>query len=571
MGQLKRPRYARIWCAGIVLGLAGVVGARAAGAVDVTLVPFASGFDTPVAMAHAGDSRLFVVEKAGTIHIVQSDGTVLGTPFLDITTLVSTGGEQGLLGLAFHPNYGSNGFFYVHYTDTAGDTQVSRYTVSGDPNVANPLSAFPIFDEPQPFANHNGGGLAFGPDDYLYISLGDGGGACDPGDRSQDPTEVLGKLLRIDVDSGSPYAIPPTNPFAGSMTAREEIWVLGLRNPWRFSFDRLTGDMYIADVGQNRVEEIDFQPAASAGGGNYGWDCYEGNGLSSLPPSNCSTTATCAPASMFTFPIHEYDHDSGCSVTGGYVYRGTASPVLDGHYFFTDFCSDEISSLTTPDNGMTWTLNSFGALAGNFSPTTFGEDSSGEVYVTGFSGVIYRITGTASAPPCPALPASGCTSTAKGKITIKRPGDPAKNKLLWKWQNGPALEQSDFGDPTGSVTRYSLCLYAGTGAAEISPEVPGPTGWQAVSTKGYKFRDPDAGGDGISKVLLKGNSAGKSKLLVKGKGANLDLDALPLDVASTDSLLVQLIRSDDPACWETTFPFASIDDDSPAQFKAKIP
>ncbi len=322
-----------------LIATTGLIPFAPAWAATINLVPFASGLSQPVTIANAGgsDTRLFVVEKGGTIRIVQSNGTVLPTPFLDLTTLVSMGGEQGLLGLAFHPNYASNGFFYVHYTDTNGDTAVVRYTVSGNPDVANPLSAFPIFSTAQPFANHNGGEVIFGPDGYLYIGLGDGGAGCDPSDNGQDLTTPLGKILRIDVDSGSPYAIPPSNPYFGSMnmSIRQEIWDWGLRNPWRFTFDRSTGDLYIADVGQNQNEEVDFEPAGGSGNVNYGWDCFEGNDPSSV--SGCTTTATCAPSSMFEFPVHTYNHTgSRCSITGGFVYRGTASPSLVGRYFFAD-------------------------------------------------------------------------------------------------------------------------------------------------------------------------------------------------------------------------------------------
>src|SRR6185369_5517149 len=280
----------RQWLVITLTGCAGLFAGAPARAATINLVPFAFGLSQPVTIANAGgsDTRLFVVEKGGTIRIVQSNGTVLGTPFLDITALVSTGAEQGLLGLAFHPNYASNGFFYVHYTDTSGNTAVVRYSVSGNPDVANPMSAFPIFNTTQPFANHNGGEVIFGPDGYLYIGLGDGGSFCDPSDNGQDLTTPLGKILRIDVDSGSPYAIPPSNPYIGNMnmSIRQEIWAWGLRNPWRFTFDRSTGDLYIADVGQNQNEEVDFEAAGGAGGVNYGWDCFEGNDPSSV--SGCT-------------------------------------------------------------------------------------------------------------------------------------------------------------------------------------------------------------------------------------------------------------------------------------------
>ena len=548
------------------LAVLSLVAATRAVALDVALTPFATGLDRPVVVTHAGDSRLFVVEKTGYIRVVQSDGTVLPTPFLDLHTQVSTGNEQGLLGLAFHPNYGSNGFFYVDYTDTAGDTQVVRYTVSGNPDVANAGSATTVLSVGQPFANHNGGDLHFGPDGYLYISLGDGGAACDPGDEAQNGTSLLGKLLRIDVDAGSPYAIPPSNPFAGPDGVADEIWAVGLRNPWRFSFDRLTGDLWIGDVGQNAREEIDFEPASVSGGRNYGWDCREGLFSAADAPSSCSTTATCMPLTLFTEPVHDYDHGSGCSVTGGVRYRGS-SPALSGIYVFSDYCAGEILGLTTSDGGTTWTEQSLGTPVANLFPTAFGEDVAGELYVASDGGTVYRVQPAAEAPPCPSSPSSGCAAPGKAKLLAKQSGDPSKRKLLWKWLKGPALAQGDFGDPTAG-TSYRLCLYAGTTSVALSVGVPGGSSWQAVSTSGYKYKDGTAGGDGAFQLSLKGGAAGKSKLLLKAKGANLDLGALPLGPTSTP-LVTQLIRNDDAACWEATF--ASLATDDGTQLKASLP
>jgi len=248
---------------------------------QIGLEEFASGFTRPVDIAHADDSRLFVVEQAGYIYVVDELGTVSPAPFLDINTLVrSSGNEQGLLGLVFHPNYATNGFFYVNYTRNDGDTRISRFNVSRtDPNNAVPTSEMVLLTISQLFGNHNGGDLNFGPDGYLYIGLGDGGSGGDPQNNAQDSSTYLGKMLRIDVDGGSPYAIPSGNPFVSYSSTLDEIWAFGLRNPWRFSFDRLTGDLWIADVGQNVLEEINFQPANSGGGENYGWRCYEGNSL----------------------------------------------------------------------------------------------------------------------------------------------------------------------------------------------------------------------------------------------------------------------------------------------------
>jgi len=540
--------------------------ATSAGAATIALTPYVSGFSRPVEMTHAGDTRLFVVEKPGYIRIVQPGGTVLPTPFLDVHTLVSGDNEEGLLGLAFDPQYATNGHFFVYYTNTSGDIRVVRYTVSGDPNVADGGSALQILAIPHPVnTNHNGGGLHFGPDGYLYIGTGDGGSGCDPDDNAQNGNKLLGKLLRIDVESGSPYAIPPSNPFVGPDGIADEIWALGLRNPWRYSFDRANGNLYIGDVGQNQIEEVDFRLAGDAGGENFGWDCYEGSSSSSI--SGCSTTAVCTPMSAFIFPVHEYTHAFGCSITGGYVYRGTQSPALDGIYFYSDYCAGEIWGLTTPDNGTTWSNQSFGTPVGGLNPTSFGEDSAGELYVASDGGTIYHLVGSAPAPGCPSSPTSGCTSTTKSLLSLKASGDTSRNKLIWKWQNGPALDLSDLGDPLGGGTSYNLCAYVGTSAA-LSVGYPGVTDWKATGS-GYRFKDKMAASDGASNATLKSGAAGKSKLLLKAKGANLDLSAMPLGVSG--ALTIQLIRSDDAQCWEAVFPAASVRHDDATQFKAKIP
>ena len=556
----------RYICAVVV----GVALAGTAAAQDIVLAPFATGFTRPVAIAHAGDARLFVVEKRGVIRVVQSDGTVLPTPFLDLTGQVATGNEQGLLGLAFHPDYADNGFFYINYTDTAGDTVVARYTVSGDPNVADEDSALPVLAVDQPFANHNGGDLHFGPaDGYLYISLGDGGAFCDPADNAQNGASLLGKLLRIDVDTGSPYAIPPDNPFVGPDGIADEIWAVGLRNPWRIRFDRLTHDLYIGDVGQNRNEEIDFQPAASAGGENYGWDCREGFEAASLAPSSCNTTAPCLPLTMFTEPVTAYSHANGCSVTGGVVYRGSAIPELAGTYLYADYCAGELLTLRTADGGMTWDEGSFGTPVANLFPTAFSEDVAGEVYVASDAGTVYRVERAATPPPCPAEPAAGCSAPGKSLLIIKRAADPAKSKLTWKWLKGPALTQADFGDPVDGSTAYHLCLYAGTASAGLDVGLPGGSHWKAIGTKGFKYKDPAAAVDGAINASLKGGNAGKSKLLLKAKGQSLDLSALPLGIS--DALTAQLIRNDSSTCWAATYPAASIRVDTGDSFKAKAP
>jgi hypothetical protein len=272
--------------------------------------------------------------------------------------------------------------------------------------------------------------------------------------------------------------------------------------------------------------------------------------------------------SAFVFPVHEYTHADGCSITGGYVYRGSASPSLTGVYFYSDYCAGEIWGLTTPDNGTTWNNQSFGTPVGGLNPTSFGEDAAGELYVADDGGTIYRIDGSAPPPGCASSPASGCTATAKSSISIKRPGDVAKNALLWKWQKGPALSQGDFGNPVSGGTSYNLCVYAGTSAA-LSIGYPGVTGWKTSGSTGYNYTDKTAAADGAFKAKLKSGAADKSKLLLKAKGSNLDLSPLPLGISS--SLTVQLVRGDVAGCWEAVFPAAAIDKDDAAQFKARIP
>ncbi|MCT8340014.1 PQQ-dependent sugar dehydrogenase [Flavobacteriaceae bacterium TK19130] len=356
-------------------------------AQDINIALVADGFSSPVDIENAGDDRLFIVEQGGRIKILNADGTTNSTPFLDISTQVSNGGEQGLLGLAFHPDYANNGFFYVNYTKTNGDTRVARFSVdSGDPDIAQVGSEFEIIEYEQPFSNHNGGDVAFGPDGYLYISSGDGGSGGDPGNRAQNLSLLLGKMLRLDVDGGTPYAIPADNPFVGAgTTILEEIWAYGLRNPWRFSFDSMNGDLWIGDVGQADVEEID-RAGIDEGGLNYGWRCYEGS-----VPFN---TSNCPPMEDLTFPIAEYSSSTGsgnCSVTGGFVYRGSMFPDLNGLYFYGDVCSGIIGSVDADGN-----LTEYGNFSGSW--VSFGEDINSELYIADIGGSIYRIEGELSTP-----------------------------------------------------------------------------------------------------------------------------------------------------------------------------
>lgn len=354
----------------------------------VTMVPFATGLTNPTGITHAGDERLFVIDQQGLIQIVQPDGTVNTEPFLDIKDRVIFQGERGLLGLAFHPGYKTNGYFYVNYVGKGNRTNIARFTVSADnPDKADPSSEVTLMEILQPFDNHKGGNLAFGPDSMLYIGLGDGGSAGDPQNNGQNPLELLGKILRIDVNKGQPYAIPESNPFHDTDNARGEIWALGLRNPWRFSFDRLTGDLWIADVGQNKYEEINFQPASSKGGEDYGWRCYEAN-----EPFN---RAGCKSDNTFTFPIYSYAHGEECSITGGFVYRGSDASPYYGHYFFADWCSNKIWTLHKEGNN--WVKEDFGVYPGN-NFTTFGEDVNGQLYLAGSrTKTLYKVIANTTA------------------------------------------------------------------------------------------------------------------------------------------------------------------------------
>ena len=342
----------------------------------------ASGFSSPIFLtAPPGDTaRLFVVEQGGAIRIIKN-GSLLGTPFLDLHDSLSTGGEQGLLGLAFDPDYDQNGRFFVSYTRQNGDSRLARYTVSGDPDVADPASGVTILGVPQPYSNHNGGGIAFGLDNFLYFGLGDGGSGGDPDGHGQRRDELLGSMLRLDV-SGATYTIPGTNPYHGSTAFRQELWNYGLRNPWRWSFDRLTGDLYIADVGQGDFEEVNVQPAASPGGENYGWSTMEG--------THCYPDAAPCNQAGLTLPVLDYGHGQGCSVTGGYVYRGTAIPSLQGTYFYADYCSGWVRSFRWSGGQATARLDRPELEPGG-NITSFGEDARGELYILTQGGGVHRI------------------------------------------------------------------------------------------------------------------------------------------------------------------------------------
>jgi len=342
------------------------------------LTEVARGLSNPVAIAHAGDDRLFVVEQRGTVRVVLG-GQLQEAPFLDITDRVRSGGERGLLGLAFPPDFADSGRFYVYYTDLNGDSVLSRFSTAGD--AADPSSERVLLTQVQPYGNHNGGQLAFGPDGYLYLGLGDGGSGGDPQGNGQRLDTLLGKLLRLDV-SGEGAVAPEDNPFVGQEDARPEVWAYGLRNPWRFSFDRETGDLYVADVGQNAYEEVNLQPAGTSGGENYGWNVMEADECFQ-PRTGCDTEG-------LVLPIISYPHgrEWGSSISGGYVYRGSALPDLQGAYVFADYVSGRVWRADREGDGWQVTL----LLDTGFNVSTFGEDASGELYLADHQGgAIYRL------------------------------------------------------------------------------------------------------------------------------------------------------------------------------------
>lgn len=355
------------------------------GNVNLRLEQIASGFAAPVYVTSPpGDSRLFVVEQNGRVRVILN-GQVLSTAFIDVVDKIAFGGETGLLSVAFHPQFATNGFAYVFYTSNNSQIRVERYTVSSNPNVANPSSAKLILSLPRTRLNHNGGLAMFGPDGMLYLGIGDGGGGGDPDRNGQDINTLQGSLLRVNVDGGDPYSIPSGNPFAGRNDAKGELWAIGLRNPWRFSFDRVGGNLYVADVGQDRLEEINIVPSTRAGV-NYGWNVMEA--------STCFQASSCNRTGL-EVPIVEYDHAGGnCSVTGGFVYRGSAIPEIAGHYFYGDYCGGWVRSFRfangTANDAKEWSFGDVGAV------TSFGEDSSGELYITTGEGRVYKIVKSAS-------------------------------------------------------------------------------------------------------------------------------------------------------------------------------
>ena len=376
----------------VALLLAGRLAAQ-----EIQAVPAVSGIALPTDIQNAGDGsgRLFLVQQNGIVRIFRN-GSLAPQPFLDIGAKTHAGGEQGLLGLAFPPGFSQSRRFYVDYTDLNGNTVIAQYLVSANPDAADAASETALLHITQPFANHNGGQLRFGPDGYLYIGMGDGGSAGDPFANGQNLGTLLGKILRVDVESQpGQVKIPPDNPLASAAGARPEIWAYGLRNPWRFSFDRADGDLYIADVGQDAYEEVDYQPAGGGGGQNYGWNIMEG--------MHCFAQANCHMQGL-TLPVTEYTHADGCSISGGFVYRGRVSPGLRGTYLYGDYCSGKIWGLERQGSWSSRLL-----LASGFAITTFGEDESGELYVADAkSGTVYHIVGSQA----PRFTAAGVVNAA---------------------------------------------------------------------------------------------------------------------------------------------------------------
>ena len=447
-----------------IFSVTGIVGQ------DISLEVFTSGLINPTTITHAGDSRLFVAEKRGTVRIIRADGTLETIPFLDINSLViNTGSERGLLGISFHPNYNNNGWFFVSYNDNSGSSVIAKYRVGNDPDMADPNSGVILMTFSQPFTNHNGGCLKFGADGYLYIGSGDGGSAGDPGDRAQSGQNFLGKILRIDVDSDSLYAIPSNNPFVGNSAILDEIWALGLRNPWRFSFDRMTHDIWIGDVGQDAWEEINFQPANSAGGENYGWRCYEGT-----HPFN---TTGCLSLSSYVVPVFEYQNTGtvGCSVTGGYVYRGGQFANLYGKYIFADYCSGGFWAIT-PDGQGGWNTTELDKFS-SFQYAAFGEDQYGELFVAGHgNGTIYKLEEAACLPTAVIL-AEDSTQLPEGNSLFAVKGDGLT--FQWKLNNSDIPGENDTyfvpiqsGNYSVEVTNSNSCINL---SAEIWVELILPT------------------------------------------------------------------------------------------------
>ncbi|MEO1277648.1 MAG: PQQ-dependent sugar dehydrogenase [Planctomycetota bacterium] len=428
-----------------ILGLAGAASAQ----VDVATEVFLTGLNQPTALVHApGDfGRVFITEKRGVIRVVR-DGELLPTPFLNIDPLISSFGERGLLGIAFSPEYDSDGWFFVHYTNNSGNTVIARYSVSDtNPDVADPSSGQILLTERQPFTNHNGGWIDFGPNDnFLYISLGDGGSGGDPDGYGQRLDTFLGKILRIDVlgppSPGLDYGIPADNPFVGTGNM-EEIWAYGLRNAWRNDFDPATGDLYIADVGQGAREEVNYQPADSFGGENYGWKCREGDICFS---ATMPCPDPCDP-SPFVEPVITYDHSAagGCSITGGQIYRGCAIDGLDGTYFYADYCTNRVWSIRVVDGEATEFTNRTSQFGGISDIISFGRDAYNEMYVLSQGGTIRKVMPTGGIIDCDGdLVSDACEIAAGAEADINGDGIPDSCQCLADLDGDGDLSLFDF-------------------------------------------------------------------------------------------------------------------------------
>lgn len=490
-------------------------------APTIQLQSFASGFTRPVDIENCNDNRVFIVEQAGYIRIVNPNGTALPTPFLNIDARVgSNGNEQGLLGLAFHPKYKENGYFYVDYTNNAGNTVISRFNVSAnDSNLANANSELILLTIFQPYSNHNGGCVKFGPDGYLYIGMGDGGSAGDPGNRAQNLDSLLGKMLRIDVNNGALYSIPPDNPFINKPNARPEVWSYGMRNPWRYSFDKLNGDLWIADVGQNLWEEVNVQAGGSPGGKNYGWRCYEAN--------HAYNTAGCQPQNTYFAPVFELAHSSGyCSITGGYVYRGAKYSDLFGFYFFTDYCNPMIQVLKRTSSGTYQQYNTISFTGAAVS--TFGTDQYGELYVANLTnGQIKKIVSTICSPTA-FISSDDTLIVCADSIELSTPyGD----SLLYSWAtpSGPGSSNSIWVNQDGwcNVTVMNATGCQNTDSVYVmikgAPPAAAIAGLDTVYCSNLSPADsltgtPSGGaftGDGMTGNVFYADSAGNGTHIIK--------------------------------------------------------
>ena len=550
---MKRPTLAVIASLLVTVVLDATAVSPVAAAIQLETV--ATGLTSPlyVTSARDGTDRRFIVQQGGVIKVLQP-GATTPTVFLDITARVLSGGERGLLGLTFHPRYAVNGRFFVNYTrQTDGATVVAEYRVSdSDPNVAGSIETI-LLTIAQPFANHNGGMIEFGPDGFLYIGMGDGGSANDPGDRAQNIGDLLGKILRIDVDHANgtvPYSSPPDNPFFGATPGRDEIYASGMRNPWRFSFDRATGDLYVGDVGQGAWEEIDLVTL----GGNYGWRLFEGN--------HCTNLGAC-DATGLTFPIVEYGHSGGrCSITGGYVYRGARSTLPGGTYVYGDYCTGEVFTLSGSAQAV--------ALDSSLNVSSFGEDEAGELYVVGLGGTVDRITTSPPPPPCsysiaPAGQSFGdgggggsLSLTTEGDcgwlaashadwITITSPtrgagGAAFTYAVAPNGGTGPRTGTIAVAGQTFSVAQGVGCTFAidptsqhagsGGGNAGVDVTAPGGCPWTAVSRATWITITSGAAGSGSGRVAYAvatntGHGARTGTMTIAGQTFTVTQDGAP--------------------------------------------